>query len=104
MRHIISELDIPKSISNDPVPGGLNVLNRPDGSYVDSLQFWNDHNKPFLDAAIARGDDIIMVTKPIKDTLFNMEGNAMTGFGREYFHLIKNGYIYDASTSKMIKP
>lgn len=59
-------------------------------------------NKPWLDQAIARGDDIILATPPSKNFL-EIGNGARTGFGREINYLIDNGYQYDEVAKKMIK-
>lgn len=91
---IIEELEIPKSIDFDGNPGGFNMLNTPDNLYITPNQFWNEYNKPFLDKAIARGDEIIMTTPLNDNALYIMGTNELTGYGREYYYLLGNGYTY----------
>ena len=92
-RAIIEELGIPKSTDFSGNPGGFNMLNTPDNLYITPDQFWNEYNKPFLDKAIARGDEIIMTTVLNQNTLYDEVGN-LTGYGREYYYLLEHGYIY----------
>ena len=91
---IIGELEIPKSIDFDGNPGGFNMLNTPDDLYITPNQFWNEYNKPFLDKAIARGDEIIMTTPLNNDALYNSLTGELTGYGHEYCYLLEHGYIY----------
>jgi len=102
MKDIISELDYPKTLDFDGKPGGFNVLNAPDELYKTSDQFWAEYNKPFLDAAIERGDDIVLATRPQKH-YFDLTQTPKSGFEREFKHLLKNDYIFDENTMKMIK-
>ena len=69
------------------------MLNTPDNLYITPDQFWNEYNKPFLDKAIARGDEIIMTTVLNQNTLYDEVGN-LTGYGREYYYLLEHGYTY----------
>ena len=113
-RFIIEELGNVKSTDFGPRIGGYNVLNVPDNLYVAPKQFWNEYNKPWLDAAIARGDSILLATKPSFDTFkINSETSVLlskyplidkyelSGFGREYLALKKAGYVY--KDGKMVK-
>lgn len=87
---------MPKSTDFSGNPGGFNLLNTPDDLYnkLGPEGFWNEYNKPFLDAAISRGDEIIMAT-PITDTNLFLPGSTeLTGYGREYFYLLEHGYEY----------
>jgi hypothetical protein len=106
MNAIINEqLKLPKSTDMGPKPGGFNVLNMPDEVFKElgPQGFWEQVNKPFLDKAIARGDDILMVTDPLNPkNLVNLNG-TLTGFGRELKHLTESGYVYDASRKMMVK-
>ncbi|MGC4074781.1 MAG: hypothetical protein QM760_20215 [Nibricoccus sp.] len=92
-----------KSWDFGPNPGGFNVLNVPDGvGRWGRDAFWDLFNKPWLDAAIRRGDDIILATTPSPSTLFEASGE-LTGFGREYQYLISQGYHFDSITNKMVR-
>ncbi len=70
------------------------MLNTPDDLYITPNQFWNEYNKPFLDKAIARGDEIFMATPINNKTMYVKNGSALTGYGREYYYLLGHGYIY----------
>ena len=105
MKYIIRDLKYPKTYDFGAKKGGFNVLNTPNNAY--SEKFWREHNKPFLDAAIKRGDRIVMATAPRMDVLRRMDSATgkwvLSGFGREYMHLRNNGYRYDAATRTMVK-
>jgi hypothetical protein len=102
MNDIINrQLSYPKTTDFGPKPGGFNVLNVPDEMYKTPDQFWNEINRPFLDAAMKRGDEIPLATRPTADLLYRDDG-SLTGFGREVQHLTTNGYHYDAVTGKMV--
>lgn len=104
MEEIIKDqLKLPKSSDFGPKPGAFNVLNVDDEIAKASPDFWKEFNQPFLDKAIARGDDILMATDPNKaGNLFNKAGQ-LTGFGKEVKHLKASGYIYDEVTKMMMK-
>ena len=105
---IISELGNIKSTDLGPRPNGFNVLNVPIPGEYNAKQFWNDFNEPWLDSAIKRNDIILLATMPEfkvgslfrKNSLGKLE---LSGFGKEYSHLRKNGYIFDSNTKRMIK-
>jgi filamentous hemagglutinin len=109
MRSIIkAQTDAPKSMGYlDAKDGGFNVLNVPD-DYVSSLMksdpeaFWDQINRPFIDAAMARGDEIYLATRPDPSKLIRSNGEK-TGFGREIEYLIENGYKYNPLNGKMTK-
>ena len=99
-QYIIEELKLQKSTDFSGNLGGFNILNTPDELYRTPEQFWQEYNKPFLDAAIARGDDILMATPINNSTLYTKEG-SLTGYGREYFYLLSKGY--ELIDGKMVK-
>ena len=90
-KNIIKELGVPKSTDFSGNKGGFNLLNTPDELYKTPEQFWNEYNKPFLDSAIDRGDDILMATPINNNTLYTKTGE-LTGYGKEYFYLKSKGY------------
>ena len=90
-KNIIKELGVPKSTDFSRNKGGFNLLNTPDELYKTPEQFWNEYNKPFLDSAIDRGDDILMATPINNNTLYTKTGE-LTGYGKEYFYLKSKGY------------
>ena len=91
---IIDELELEKSIDFGPRDGGFNLLNVPDDLYISAEQFWEEYNKPWLDAAIKRGDSILAATRPTIQSLYTKFPDQLSGFGREYFYLIQKGYRY----------
>ena len=101
MKFIIAELDLPKSTDFGPKPNGFNVLNVDVPYNYPPDQFWVEYNKPFLDEAISRSDEIILATIP-EGRVLEVNG-VKTGFGREYAYLTDQGYHYDAISKKMIK-
>ena len=90
---IIEELGIPKSTDFSGNKGGFNLLNTPDEYYISADQFWIEYNKPFLDEAIDRGDDILMAT-PINNSTIYTKFGRLTGYGREYEYLRSKGYEF----------
>jgi len=109
MQHIIGEIGNVKSTDFGPRIGDFNVLNVPDELYVNSKQFWNEYNQPWLQNAIKRNDDILMATKPefgSGNLLFRQSYETgkyeLSGFGKEYYYLRNNGYIFDFNTMQMI--
>jgi len=107
MNNVINDqLGYPKTTNFGDKPGGFNVLNVPDNMYKTPDQFWNEVNQPFLDQAISRSDNIVLVTKPTDSALNRTlpDGTVVrSGFGREYDYLQQRGYTYDSATSAMIK-
>jgi len=95
---IIKELGLPKSTDFN---GNLsNLLNTPDDLYKSADQFWNEYNKPFLDAAISRGDKILMATPVTKKYLNEPGTTKLTGYGREYYYSLNKGYKYVNGNNK----
>ena len=78
-----------------PKPGGFNVLNV-SKSVEDAAgtQFFEKVNKPFLDEAIKRGDDIALGTIPtVKDQIIFPKTGALNGnFAKEINYLVHNNY------------
>lgn len=99
------KLAYPKTTNFGSKPGGYNVLNVPDAMFTSRTpeQFWVDVNRPFLDAAMLRGDPIYVATRPSADLLQKADG-TITGFGREMKYLASNGYTYSPATGLMTKP
>ena len=103
---ILDELGNVKSLDFGPRDGGLNLLNAPDECYISPEQFWKEYNKPWLDNAIARDDIIKIATEPTMNNLTRINKitgkTELTGFGKEFLHLKKNGYTYDYVTKTMV--
>ncbi len=105
-RIINQELGMSKSMAIDGAtqPGSFNLLNTPDSLYtaLGPEKFWQQINKPFLDAAIARGDDIALATKPEGKVLISpKDPSVLSGFGREVKYLEAKGYQYDPTSGHM---
>ena len=104
MKKIINEMGNVKSTYFGANEGGFNVLNVPDELF-DPNTFWDLYNKPWLDEAINRGDDIVLATKPDGNVLtrfdYSTGEEVLTGFGQEIDYLTKKGYVYDAITNTM---
>ena len=83
--------------------GGINLLNVGDDAYRQVIAeggddlFWNTYNKPWLDDAINRGDNIRIVSDPTDPA--NLFKNGVDGertmFGREIEHLENKGYTFE---------
>jgi hypothetical protein len=61
------------------------------------------YNKPWLAAAMIRGDDFILCTAPTSVQMANPITGRQTTFSREIEYLAKNGYYFDPITRKMTK-
>lgn len=96
-----AQLGYPKTENYlSPKIGGFNLLNTPNELYASlgPSEFWEKVNKPFLEAAINRGDDIYLATNPTNDIL-----TRSGGFRQEVEFLQNHGYYYDSLSGKMIK-
>lgn len=95
IKHILAETGNVKSLDFGAKPGSFNILNVPDHLYVTPKQFWNDFNRPWLDAALTRNDVMLFATKPEMSVLRRLKPSTgkfeLSGFGREYLYLRKNG-------------
>ena len=107
MKNIVDEMGNVKSTYFGGKKGGFNVLNVPDDVYKNADQFWDEVNVKWLDEAIARNDDFILATKPTTDVLWKIDpvsrAKTLTGFGREYQHMLDKGYVYDSLSNMMVK-
>ncbi len=73
-------------------PGGVNLLNKPD-HYYDASTWWDAYNKPWLNRAIDRGDDVYLATIPQKaDEVMDAAGNLKGAFAEELNHLVFRNY------------
>ena len=92
-----------------PREGCFNLLNVPEDLYDPDHPevFWEKYNKPWLDAAIARGDMIVLATEPIGRAIYIYDDNGLisglTGYGREIKYLETHGYVYDRAAHQMVK-
>lgn len=76
-------------------PGSFNVLNVSKAAEdAAGNQFFEKVNKPFLDAALKRGDDVVLATIPdIKSKVIDLEtGHLLVNFAKELDYLVKNNY------------
>jgi hypothetical protein len=82
----------PKSDDFDPRLGGFNVLNVSEAAEsAAGDQFFEVINKPFLEAAIKRGDDIAFATIPTrKSDLLQLNGSLRNTFAHEVSYLVKH--------------
>src|SRR5690606_18019378 len=79
---------------------GINILNRPD-SYYDPSTWWDDYNKPWLDTAIKRGDEIHLATIPTKKgDIVDDSGKLIGSYAEELNHLANKGYKPSNVTDK----
>lgn len=114
LQHIMSELGVPAqtghldhilhSLKNGN-KGGFNFLNVSEDVYKAGVHrggFFNKVNAAWIDDAVARGDDIIVVSarRFLRD-----EFGALTGFGKEVDRLIKvHGYRWNADFTRLLSP
>ena len=113
--------------SGAPNKGGLAFLDLPDVQYqaminkylgpncdihcatlLGNEDFWKQYNKPFLEDAFKRGDDIRLVSDPDNslniNKFYERELKAIKGYTEPDGTLVQGlasrfGYIYDASTA-----
>lgn len=94
----ISQLEpgsyLPKTTDFGTKPGGFNVLNVPkDVEIAAEGRFFETVNKPFLDAAIKRGDDVALATIPrYKSDYITADGSFKGNYAKELDYLVKNNY------------
>lgn len=95
-KYIIRELNLDKNTNFSGNNGWFNLLNTPDEYHkvLGPELYWDEFNKPFLDAAVERGDIIVMVT-PLDDISLYKDNGELTGYGHEYYYLMEKGYVYD---------
>jgi hypothetical protein len=104
IKHVIRELNYPKSTNFGPKLGEFNILNVPDNLYMPA-SFWDDYNKPWIQAATNRGDDIIIMSNKFDNSLLIKDGSK-TGFGKEIDfmeELVSRGrYRFDDALGKYV--
>jgi hypothetical protein len=105
MKHINKELGDIKSEYSGYKIGSYNTLNIPDELY-DEATFWEKYNKPWLEKAIDRGDNIVLATAPDPNLFYKYNKATckieLTGFGNEYKFLYEHHYRYNPSTHMMV--
>jgi len=111
MKRIIDATGSVKSLDFGPKPGGYNILNVPDELYKSPAQFWSEFNEPFLQQAVERKDIIKLATEPKfgeTSPLFRATESSgkleLSGFGKEYLYLKKQGLIYESTNMQMVFP
>jgi hypothetical protein len=73
--------------------GGFNFLNIPDELANASADFFNQYNKPWLQQAIQRGDDIVLATRPINKSDFITSTAQLKGmYAKELEFLVQQDY------------
>lgn len=73
--------------------GGFNFLNIPDNLANASIDFFNQYNKPWLQQAIQRGDDIILATRPFNKSDFITATGQLKGmYAEELKFLVQQNY------------
>lgn len=89
-------------VANDPQPGSFVYLKADvdlDWQNPASRQFFFDnYNKPFLDQAITRGDNIIMLDNPYNTNSIFPRGDVSKGFnfyGMEVEYLTRLGFTFE---------
>ncbi len=74
--------------------GGYNFLDVPDPIFkAAGDNFFEGYNKPWLDQAITRGDDIVLTTKPAsRFDIMTPDGTLKGSYARELEHLANQNY------------
>jgi RHS repeat-associated protein len=111
MKRIIDATGNVKSLDFGQKPGGYNILNTPDELYKTPSQFWGDFNEPFLQQAVGRKDIFKLATEPKfgeTSPLFRANESTgkleLSGFGKEYLYLKKQGLSYEPASMQMVFP
>jgi len=126
---LFNELGSFKNVGLGEVKGGINILNKPD-YYTKLADWWEAFNEPWLNEAVARGDDIWSASNPLELNLLfkDLDGipidklktsdalarylkgledqsilGKLTGFGKETQVLSKNGYIFNIDSKMFLK-
>jgi hypothetical protein len=95
MKSVINgQLHAPKSEDFSARPGGFNVLNvSKETEMAAGSQFFEKINRPFLDEAISRKDDIALASIPLHRTdLITSSGELKGMYARELEHLVRHNY------------
>ncbi|HEX8547727.1 MAG TPA: hypothetical protein VF691_12245 [Cytophagaceae bacterium] len=91
LMNVFNELGSFKNVGLGETMGGLNLLNKPN-HYYDKATWWNAYNKPWLDRAISRGDDIYLATEVRFDKLYDLAKKEITSYGYELKLLVDSNY------------
>ena len=98
--NLFDELGSFKNVGLGETKGGINILNKPD-YYYDAATWWSAYNKPWLDKAITRGDDIFLATIPTKADDIIKNGQLLGAYAEELNYLaIKNYKPVNISTTE----
>jgi hypothetical protein len=90
--NLFEELGSFKNVGLGETLGGINILNKPD-HYYDASSWWDAYNKPWLNNAIDRGDDIYLATIPkSSDDILDATGNLKGAYAQELNHLASRNY------------
>jgi TANFOR domain-containing protein len=90
--NLFDELGSFKNVGLGETKGGINILNKPD-YYYDADTWWSAYNRPWLDKAIQRSDDIYLATIPQNaDEIINGAGKLKGAYAQELDHLTTKGY------------
>jgi len=89
--NLFNELGSFKNVGLGETKGGINILNKPD-FYYNADTWWNAYNKPWLDKAINRGDDIYLATIPQKADDIIKDGKLLGAYAQELDHLATRNY------------
>lgn len=91
IKNLFNELGSYKNVGLGETPGGINLLNKPD-YYYDASTWWNAYNKPWLDKAISRADDIYLATIPQKADDIIKDGKLLGAYAEELNYLVQKNY------------
>lgn len=89
--NLFNELGSFKNVGLGETKGGINILNKPD-HYYDAMTWWNAYNKPWLDKAITRGDDIYLATIPTKADDIIKDDKLLGAYAEELKHIATRNY------------
>ncbi|NOS90692.1 MAG: hypothetical protein HOP30_02110 [Cyclobacteriaceae bacterium] len=89
--NLLNEFGSFKNVGLGETKGGINILNKPD-YYYDASSWWSAYNKPWLEKAIERGDDIYLATIPTKADIVDAAGNLKGAYAQELNYLATKGY------------
>lgn len=92
VQNLFAEFGSFKNVGLGENPGGVNILNYP-SHYYDRSTWWERYNRPWLNRAIDRRDDIFLVTIPQKaDEVVDGSGKLKGTFAQELNHLVTRDY------------
>ena len=91
VENLFNELGSFKNVGLGETKGGINILNKPD-YYYDASTWWSAYNKPWLEKAIGRADDIYLVTIPTKSEDIILNGKLLGAYAEELNYLAVRNY------------